>query len=87
VRIGINSGNVLQGDIGALDRKDLTVIGDTVNVASRVEKQAPKNSLLVSEATLARLDEEHRLLFSKHGLIPVKGKVEPLKLYVLNAEV
>jgi PAS domain S-box-containing protein len=84
VRIGINSGSVLQGDIGALDRKDLTVIGDTVNVASRVEKQAPDNHLLISEGTLARLDEEHRKLFAEFGLIPVKGKTVPLKLFILN---
>ena len=83
VRVGINSGPALQGDIGALERKDLTVIGDTVNTASRVEKTAPPNSLLISEATLARLDKEHTALFKEFGVIPIRGKVEPLKLFRL----
>jgi PAS domain S-box-containing protein len=86
IRIGINSGPVLQGDIGALDRKDLTVIGDTVNVASRVEKQAPCNRLLISDATLSRLDAQEYGRFSEFGLIPVKGKADPLKLFILNTD-
>lgn len=53
VRIGINSGHVLQGDSGTTDRKDLTVIGDTVNIAARLEKSALPNRLLISEATFA----------------------------------
>ncbi len=84
VRIGINSGPVLQGDIGSFERKDLTVIGDNVNVASRVEKQAPSNRLMISEATLSRLEKREFDKFEAFGVIPVKGKSEPLKLFVLK---
>lgn len=84
VRVGINSGPVLQGDIGSLERKDLTIIGDTVNTASRIEKASPHDRALISEATLARLNAENRKLFHEHDEIRVKGKAEPLKLHILS---
>jgi class 3 adenylate cyclase len=84
VRIGINSGPVLQGDIGSIERKDLTIIGDTVNTASRIEKAAPHNNVLISEATLSRLSNANRENFVEQGVIAVRGKVEPLKLFVLK---
>ncbi len=86
VRIGINSGPVLQGDIGSLDRKDLTIIGDTVNTASRIEKAAPNNRVLISEATLSRLSLVNSKLFQEHGVVSVRGKTEPVKFYVLKQE-
>jgi len=82
IRIGINSGMVLQGDIGSLDRKDLTVIGDTVNVASRLEKGSMQNRILISEATFARLDDKYLQLFEPYGEIQVKGKSEKLKTFI-----
>jgi len=82
IRVGINSGPVLQGDIGSLERKDMTVIGDTVNTASRVEKVAQPDSLLISEATLSRLPAEQSACFNEFGVIPIRGKTEPLRLFI-----
>jgi len=82
VRIGINSGLVLQGDIGALERKDLTVIGDTVNIAARLEKAALPNRLMISEATLARLEPQNYLKFQYHNSLDLKGKTEQIKAYL-----
>ncbi|PKN71968.1 MAG: hypothetical protein CVU50_09265 [Candidatus Cloacimonetes bacterium HGW-Cloacimonetes-3] len=84
IRIGINSGLVLQGDVGTIDRKDLTVIGDTVNTAARIEKSSIPNRLMISEATLARLDEELHQLFVFHHEVELKGKSEPMKLFILQ---
>lgn len=84
IRVGINSGLVLQGDIGTLDRKDLTVIGDTVNTAARVEKSSLPNRLMITEATLARLDDDLQELFAFHHDVMLKGKNDPIKLYILE---
>jgi len=53
VRIGINSGRAVVGNIGYSARLEYSVLGDTVNVASRFEKLAPPNAAAVSDATRA----------------------------------
>lgn len=84
IRIGINSGLVLQGDVGTIDRKDHTVIGDTVNTAARIEKASFPNRLMISEATLARLDPQLSDGFTFHRDYELRGKAEPIKLFILE---
>lgn len=84
IRIGINSGLVLQGDVGTVDRKDLTVIGDSVNIAARIEKASLPNRLMISEATYARLDEELSQKFTFHQEHELRGKAQPIKLFILD---
>ncbi|MGE5401797.1 MAG: adenylate/guanylate cyclase domain-containing protein [Ignavibacteriales bacterium] len=81
VRIAINSGNVVQAEIGTIARKDLTVIGDVVNTAAHVEKMVNPNSIFITEATLSRLKNNRNFLFDRRILI--KGKKEPVSVYSL----
>jgi class 3 adenylate cyclase/tetratricopeptide (TPR) repeat protein len=81
MRIGLNSGLVVVGSIGDDLRMDYTAIGDTVNLASRMETSAKPGTILISGYTykLARDFFE----FEPLGKIQVKGKEEPQEAYRL----
>jgi class 3 adenylate cyclase/tetratricopeptide (TPR) repeat protein len=81
MRIGLNSGLVVVGSIGDDLRMDYTAIGDTTNMASRMESLAKPGTIVISEHT-------HRLVkdffeFGSLGKVEVKGKAEPQKIYEL----
>ena len=81
MRIGLNSGPVVVGAIGDDLRMDYTAIGDTINLASRLESSAPPGTVLVSAHT-QRLTKDF-FTFSSIGPLQVKGKEEPQVAYVL----
>lgn len=76
VGIGINTGTALVGYIGSEKRTDYTAIGDTVNIAARLEKLAPAGKIIVSAATSQFIG--HEFLFRQLGATPLKGKAQPL---------
>jgi adenylate cyclase len=79
VGIGVHSGNVVVGNIGSDRRTDFTAVGDSVNVAHRLEKLAKPGEILVSEAVKRRVPDELRLCFV--GERRLAGREQPVKVY------
>jgi class 3 adenylate cyclase len=70
MRIGIHQGQAVVGTFGGSKRSDYTVVGNTVNIAARVENIADPNSILVTEAIIRFL---HPADFSQRGHFRLRG--------------
>ncbi len=80
VHLGLNTGWIVQGDIGSLDRRETTVIGDGVNIAARIQGLTPPNELWITASTLAALGKLQRS-FEPVGRKKLKGRSQETMIY------
>ena len=85
VRMAINSGIALAGDIGAASRRDYTVLGDVVNTASRIETTiAGPDQIVLTRGTFKRLTSTHNV--RPLGAMTLRGRQEPIELFELGED-
>jgi adenylate cyclase len=81
-RVGINSGPVSVGLLGAQGGRTHTIVGDTVNSASRIESRAPTGGVAIGPDTKALLPDA---LTTPLGELHLRGRREPLQVHLLTA--
>ena len=87
IGMGLHSGPAISGKIGSTERMEYTVIGDTVNMASRIEAstKAFGADILISETVANEVKEQILIEFA--GDAEVKGKAEPIKMFKVRGTI
>jgi adenylate cyclase len=91
VGVGINTGMVLAGAVGAMERQEYTVVGRTVNLAARIDalnKQFPDHDILISRWTYEALGENRsRFNLIPLGSVQIRGRNEPVEIWAVQGKV
>lgn len=81
VGVGVNSGEVVAGNLGSKKRMEYTVIGDGVNVASRLTAMAKPGEILISKQTYDQMRNKDDLRVEERGSVEVKGRRTRISVY------
>lgn len=81
LRIGLNSGIMIAGNMGSTDRMDYTVVGDTVNLASRLSHAGKPGQIIISEDIALDKSLKNRIETEFVDTISIRGKANPISLF------
>lgn len=84
-RIGINTGVATLGNVGSLNRRSFTAIGDSINLSKRLQENATDGQIIVSEDTLRHIERmnpaQTEIRFEEREPIQVKGRTQQTRIY------
>ena len=83
-RIGVNGGQMLAGNMGSAERMEYTVVGDAVNMASRLSHAGEPGEIIITEEMYRQFDLEPHTQSTVHGTLRVRGKKNPVDLYQVH---
>ena len=79
IRVGINTGEVVVGNMGSSKRLDYTTIGANVNLAQRLESGAPVGGILIAKSVYEKVKDQVDV--REAGTIKAKGFAEPVEVF------
>ncbi len=81
IGIGLHAGNIVTGNVGTVERKQYSITGNTVILASRIEQLNKEfnSEILISKEVMDHLDQ-HNIKFKNLGSVTLKGRVEPMEI-------
>jgi class 3 adenylate cyclase len=81
-RVGVHSGMAVAGIVGDTGDREYTVVGDTVNVAARLESVAPPGGVAISDSTRRAAGGAHGTTL---GTLSLKGRSDPVEIWLLTS--
>jgi adenylate cyclase len=83
-RLGLNSGEMLAGNMGSHERMEYTVVGDAVNLASRLSAAAEGGQVVITEQVYRLPEVSGRFIAREHRSIRLRGIQQPVTTYVIE---
>lgn len=83
-RIGVNSGEMLAGNMGSNDRMQYTVVGEAVNLAARLQTAAEQDQIVITDSMVKSTELQWRVIAHRHKSIELRGIEEPVTTYIVT---